>query len=176
MDITDVILNDHDQQRRMFAYLDDIDRSNTDSLDAVWTRLRIALEVHAEAEERLFYPHLLKIGTGAGGEDSAAEEVTDVIKDHNEIRDAIKEAAKHAVGSENWWKAVAKTEEANSDHMAEEEREDLPTSAITPTGSFATRSPLPLPPSRRSTPAASTPKTRIRHATSRTTVDGLTGC
>jgi hypothetical protein len=126
MDITDVILNDHEQQRRMFAYLSDIDRSTTDSLDAVWTRLRIALEVHAEAEERLFYPHLLKIGTGAGGEDSAAEEVTDVIKDHNEIRDAIKEAAKQAVGSENWWKAVAKTEEANSDHMAEEEREDLP--------------------------------------------------
>jgi hemerythrin superfamily protein len=125
MDITDVILNDHEQQRRMFAYLSDIDRSNIDSLDAVWTRLRIALEVHAEAEERLFYPHLLKIGTGAGGEGSAVEEVTDVIKDHNEIRDAIKEAAKHAVGSENWWKAAAKTEEANSDHMAEEEREDL---------------------------------------------------
>jgi hemerythrin superfamily protein len=90
MDITDVILNDHEQQRRMFAYLSDSDRSNTDSLDAVWTRLRIALEVHAEAEERLFYPHLLKIGTGAAGEGSAVEEVTDVIKDHNEIRHALR--------------------------------------------------------------------------------------
>jgi hypothetical protein len=124
MDITELILDDHREQRRMFAFLEDIDQSNTDALGAVWTRLRTALEVHAAAEEELFYPHLLKIGTGAGGE-SVDEEVLDVIKDHNEIRDAIKEAADKAVGSEAWWAAVQKTNKANSDHMAEEEREDL---------------------------------------------------
>jgi hypothetical protein len=125
MDITDLILHDHYEQRRLFAYLDDIDRSNTEALGAVWTRLRILLEVHAEAEEQLFYPHLLKIGTGVGGEGSAVDEVEDVIKDHNDIRDAAEEARAHAVGSDGWWQAVAKTNKANSDHMAEEEREDL---------------------------------------------------
>jgi hypothetical protein len=124
MDITDLILHDHHEQRRLFAYLDDIDRSNTRALDAVWQRLRTLLEVHAEAEEELFYPHLLKIGTGAGGEDVVGE-VKDVIKDHNEIRDAIKEADGHAAGTEGWWTGVAKANEANSDHMGEEEREDL---------------------------------------------------
>ena len=124
MDITDLILDDHHQQRRLFAYLDDIDRSNTEALGAVWTRLRILLEVHAEAEERFFYPHLLKIGTGAGGE-SVDDEVADVIKDHNEIRDAAEEAGKHEVGSAAWWDAVARSNKANGDHMAEEEREDL---------------------------------------------------
>jgi hypothetical protein len=124
MDITDLILHDHHEQRRLFAYLDDIDRSNTQALAAVWQRLRTLLEVHAEAEEELFYPHLLKIGTGAGGEDVVAE-VKDVIKDHNEIRDAIKEADGHAVGTDGWRAAVAKANEANSDHMGEEEREDL---------------------------------------------------
>ena len=63
MDITELILHDHAEQRRLFAYLDDIDRADTRALTAVWARLRILLEVHAEAEEELFYPHLLKIGT-----------------------------------------------------------------------------------------------------------------
>jgi hypothetical protein len=125
MDITELILHDHAEQRRLFAYLEDIERADTGALAAVWERLRILLEVHAEAEEELFYPHLLKIGTGAGGKDDVVDEVEDVIKDHNDIRDAIKEAAGNEVGSEGWWKAVAKTNEANSKHMGEEEREDL---------------------------------------------------
>ena len=125
MDITELLLHDHHDQRRMFAQLDDVDRSNTDALSAIWTRLRTLLEVHAEAEETLFYSHLLKIGTGAGGKDSAASEVFDVIKDHNEIRDAASETGRHEVGSDGWWRAVLTAREANSDHMAQEEREDL---------------------------------------------------
>lgn len=125
MDITELILNDHHEQRRMFAYLDDVGRSNTEALSAIWKRLRIMLELHAEAEETFFYPHLLKIGTGAGGKESAASEVRDVIKDHNDIRDAAEEVARHEVGTDRWREAVVKARVANSDHMAEEEREDL---------------------------------------------------
>lgn len=125
MDITDVILNDHHQQRRLFAYLDDIDRTNTAALGSVWKRLEILLDVHAAAEEKYFYPHLLEIGTGAGGEDTAASETLDVIKDHNEIRDAVAEVGRHEVGSDGWRAAVVAAREANSDHMAEEERQDL---------------------------------------------------
>ncbi len=125
MDITELILHDHHEQRRLFSYLDDIDRSDTEALSAVWTRLKILLDVHAAAEEELFYPHLLKIGTGGGGEDSAASETKDVIKDHNEIRDAAREVDRHEVGTDDWWQAVVEAREANSDHIAEEERQDL---------------------------------------------------
>ncbi len=38
MDITELILNDHHEQRRMFAFLDDIDRGNTEALSAIWSR------------------------------------------------------------------------------------------------------------------------------------------
>jgi Hemerythrin HHE cation binding domain len=124
VDITELILEDHHLQRRLFAQLEDLPRSDTASLGAVWKRLSTALETHAAAEEELFYPVLLKIGTGAGGE-SLEEEVLDVIKDHNQIRDAIREADAQETGSDAWWAAVEKTNRANSDHMAEEEREDL---------------------------------------------------
>lgn len=125
MDITDLILNDHHEQRRLFNYLDDIDQANAAALGAVWGRLKILPDVHAAAEEALFYPQLLKIGTGGGGESSAASETKEVIKDHNQIRDAAGEVGRHDVGTDAWRQAVVNTREANSDHMAEEERQDL---------------------------------------------------
>lgn len=125
MDITELILNQHHEQRRAFALLDDIDPADGQQLAAVWARLEVLLEVHAEAEERFFYPRLLKVGTGGGSAQDAPSEVEDAVKDHNEIRDGIREARKHEAGTKQWWEAVTKTREANSDHMAEEEREDL---------------------------------------------------
>ncbi len=125
MDITDLILEDHHEQRRMFALLDDVDRHDTKTLTEVWTRLRILLEVHAAAEEELFYPRLLDLGTGAGDADSPGEETKDAIGDHNEIRDGIAHAEKHDVGTSGWWDGVTETRAANSDHMGEEERQAL---------------------------------------------------
>lgn len=125
MDITQLILDDHHEQRRLFAILEQIDRTDTNALTAIWTRLAAFLEVHAEAEEELFYPALLRLGKGAGGKDSAEDETQDAIHDHNDIRDAVAAVAGHEVGSESWYGAVAGANEANSDHMGEEEREGL---------------------------------------------------
>ena len=122
MDITELILQDHHEQRRMFAILDEIDRSDHQKLAAVWERLAILLEVHADAEEALFYPRLLDVGHGAGGEKSASSETEDAVHDHNEIRDAVRQVAKHEPGSDPWWEAVVAARKANSNHMAEEER------------------------------------------------------
>jgi hypothetical protein len=124
MDITEVVLTQHHQQRRMFALLDEIDRNDAESLTAVWRRLAVLLEVHAEAEETYFYPRLLELGRGTDSDGPGAE-TEDAIKDHNDIRDAIARAARHAVGSAEWWQAVEAAREANSQHMAEEERDDL---------------------------------------------------
>jgi hypothetical protein len=125
VDITQLILTDHAEFRRLFLAIDDIARDDIAALGAVWTRLRDLLDVHAEAEERFFYPKLLKVGEGGGDADSAAEETEDAIKDHNEIRDTAKQVDQHPVGSEPWFAAIDACNEANSDHMAEEERQGL---------------------------------------------------
>ena len=125
MDITQLILDDHHEQRRLFAILEQVERTNEQALTALWARLSAFLEVHAEAEERHFYPTLLQVGTGAGGRPSADAETEHAIKDHNEIRDAVAKVAPHRVGSDEWLAAVAEANKANSDHMAEEEREGL---------------------------------------------------
>lgn len=120
MDITEQILEDHHRQRQAFARLDDVARSDTESLTLVWEQLADFLEVHAAAEEEVFYPALLEHG------DPDREETKDAIMDHNEIRDAIAEAAEHPAGSDAWWKAVGEARTANTDHMGEEEDEGLP--------------------------------------------------
>jgi hypothetical protein len=125
MDITQLIVDDHAEQRRLFAIIDELKPADNAALKAVWSRLRALLDTHAEAEERFFYPELLKIGTGAADSDSADDETRDAIKDHNEIRDTAAKVDTQEVGSAAWFKAVAAVNKANGDHMAEEERQGL---------------------------------------------------
>ena len=125
MDITDLILGEHHQQRQLFALIDQVDAGNTAALSSLWKRLRGLLDAHAEAEERFFYPQLMKIGTGANDAASVAGESKDAIKDHNEIRDTAAAVDEESVGSDAWFAAVGKCNKANGDHMAEEERQGL---------------------------------------------------
>lgn len=125
MDITQLILAEHAQQRALFAQIDDIDPSETEALASIWNRLKHLLDSHAEAEERFFYPRLLQIGSGGNDADSAAEETEDAIEDHNDIRDTGEAVDTHPVGSPEWFAAVGACNKANSDHMAEEERQGL---------------------------------------------------
>lgn len=125
MDITQLILEEHHEQRRLFLEIDDLTHGDKAALKAVWSRLRGLLDRHAEAEERFFYPELLRIGSGAADSKSAAGETRDAIKDHNEIRDRAREVDEHEVGSPEWLAAVAAANKANGDHMAEEERQGL---------------------------------------------------
>jgi hypothetical protein len=125
VDITQLILDDHHEQRRLFAMLEQISRADTGVLSDVWGRLAAFLELHAAAEEEIFYPELLKVGLAARRASGVEAETLDAIHDHNEIRDAVAEVARHQVGTDGWYEAVAAANLANSDHMAEEEREGL---------------------------------------------------
>ena len=98
MDITQLIADDHIEQRRLFALIDELSPDDTEALKSVWTRLRVLLDTHALAEERFFYPELLKIGRGADHE-SPTEQTRDAIKDHNEIRDTAAEVDRKELGS-----------------------------------------------------------------------------
>ncbi|MCW2622281.1 MAG: hypothetical protein JWL64_1883 [Frankiales bacterium] len=119
MDITELILADHHEQRRAFARLDDVALDDTESLRLLWGDLAHFLEVHAAAEEAVFYPELLRRA------DEDGEETEDAIGDHNDIRKAVREAARQPVGSDAWWAAVWAAREANTEHMGEEEDEGL---------------------------------------------------
>ncbi len=70
--------------------------------------------MHAEAEEKYFYPQLLKLGKGNPDGD-VDEEVEDAVKDHNEFRDAVRATEGKAVGFDEWWTAVWDARKADDD-------------------------------------------------------------
>jgi Hemerythrin HHE cation binding domain len=125
MDITQLILDDHHEQRRRFALLEQMDSASAVALSDVWGRLAVFLEVHAAAEEEIFYPELVKLALAPQPVPRVEPETLDAIYDHNQIRDAIAAVPLHPVGSPDWRDAIAAVNVANGDHMAEEEREGL---------------------------------------------------
>ncbi|WP_375498464.1 hemerythrin domain-containing protein [uncultured Jatrophihabitans sp.] len=114
-EITAMVMNEHDAFRRAFA-----DLEQSDDLAAAWTDLADRLEVHAVAEERLFYPVL------ADEVDDGVRDGKTAVREHNDIRQSVRDVAEHEVGSEPWWDAVGNAQQVNGDHMAEEEREFMP--------------------------------------------------
>ncbi|MCW2524144.1 MAG: cation-binding protein, partial [Frankiales bacterium] len=93
-DITSLILNDHTWFRQQFARLDGLlSQAGASSppavgaLSSVWDPLAARLDVHAIAEEQIFYPQLLRKG------ENPEAETLDAIGDHNEIRDGVHAAA-----------------------------------------------------------------------------------
>jgi len=122
-DITRLILADHEWFREQFAKLDYLQARETprpEDLERVWRPLGDKLDVHAYAEESIFYPQLLK-----RGEDDPEGETLDAIGDHNDIRDGVRDANDAETGSDEWWAAVGRARKANDEHMGEEEREGL---------------------------------------------------
>ncbi|WP_324276699.1 hemerythrin domain-containing protein [Blastococcus brunescens] len=115
-EITALVLAEHEVFRREFTALDDLP---VEDLAAAWEALHAKLEVHAVAEEQLFYPLLAQ---EADGEQETAEGV----HDHNEIRHAAAAVGEQQVGSDGWWEAVRNARQINADHMAEEETDFFP--------------------------------------------------
>jgi hypothetical protein len=121
-DITTLILEDHAWFRWQFHALDALqaaDAVDAEAVRALWEPLSARLDLHAIAEEKIFYPQLLAVG-----EDPEAETL-DAIGDHNDIRDGLHDANRHPVASDDWWTAVMAAREANDEHMGEEEHEGL---------------------------------------------------
>jgi hypothetical protein len=118
LDITALIMDDHEWFRRQFARLDDA--NDDEELAAIWEPLATRLDTHAQAEETVFYPALLKRG------DDAKEETDDAIRDHNKIKDAVADARRHQVGTDEWFEAVGRARTENTEHLGEEEDEGLP--------------------------------------------------
>ena len=123
-DITDLILAHHEWFREQFARLDD-----AEAADAVATRTRCArcgtrcatkLDLHAIAEEEIFYPQLLRRGA-----EDPEEATLDAIGDHNDIRDGVHAAEAPRSARPSGGRPSREAREANDEHMAEEEREGI---------------------------------------------------
>ncbi len=117
-DIDRLILSEHDAFRRAFTEIEQL--TDTAELTTRWQQLADQLEVHASAEEAIFYPALLH------EVDDAEDDTEHAVKDHNEIRETTQAVAGHEVGTDSWWEAFRTAREATAEHLEEEEHDVLP--------------------------------------------------
>jgi hypothetical protein len=123
-DVIQLILDDH---RRICALLDalpDLIRDRgagaaTGSPDGIWRQLRGLLDLHTEAEEEICFLDLFGPGP------HAADQMQEAIADHDDIREAIREADLQPAGSAAWWRAVTAARRAAGRHIVREELQSL---------------------------------------------------
>ncbi len=129
-DIIELITADHRRIGRLRDALHDAARLGGDSgsgwiLAHVWQRLSDLLEAHTQAEEEICY--LPMFGPGP----QAAERMREAVSDHDDLREAIREACLQPVGSALWWGAVRVALAASGEHIDREERELLACCGLT---------------------------------------------
>lgn len=117
-DLDTLILSEHEAFRRAFTEIDAL--TDVGQLTQRWGDLAAQLEVHASAEEAIFYPELLHEVDDSEGDAKHA------VGDHNDIREAVRACEQHEVGSDDWRTAFDNAREVTGDHLGEEERDVLP--------------------------------------------------
>ena len=109
----------------MFAMLEEWPRDDHEGSPPIWTRLEILLETHAEAEEKYFYPELLRSAPVARTPSPSTRRSRTPSRTTTTSASRCARSGAAAPGRTTWWTAVIDANVHNSDHMGEEERQDL---------------------------------------------------
>jgi hemerythrin-like domain-containing protein len=119
VDITDLIMIDHQRQRSFFVLLDVTDREDTRALAAIWRTLAISLEVHAQIEEEIFYP-----AVKAALKDKVL--VPEAAVEHASVKDLIAQLDDVQPDGETYDAKVKVLSEYVKHHVKEEQNEMFP--------------------------------------------------
>lgn len=122
-DIADLIMADHRRIRRLRDAVYDAGRSAGHSglewmPGHVWQRFTGLLVAHFEAEEGVCYRTV--VAPGADGRQAAGPQ-REAIADHDDIREAVREASQLRPGSAPWWRTVTAVLSASTEHLDREE-------------------------------------------------------
>ena len=113
MDIFSLIHQDHQEVASLFKQWRDAQGSRTQCTQ-LFTQLKEALELHAHAEEQVFYPALQE-------NDMTQEMVQEAIEDHQLLAEILDELATTPKGSAAWHEKLQILEEHVQEHVEEEE-------------------------------------------------------
>ena len=113
MDIYSLVKQDHEEVAGLFRRLKAAEGFSETS-EQLFAQLREALELHAHAEERVWYPALRE----AEGTQELVEEALD---DHALIQELLDELAVSRLDDEAWHEQLEVLAEQVEDHIEEEE-------------------------------------------------------
>lgn len=122
-DVIQLIQADHQRICTLLDALEDLRRYRAAgvmvSLARTWAQLRGLLDLHTEAEEEICF--IIPFGPGA----EAATQMREAIADHEDIREAVREADLQPLGSAAWWRPVTAIRPLASLHIVCQEQGPL---------------------------------------------------
>ena len=114
-----LLKRDHKIIKELFSDYEKLGENDLDEKDRLWSEINEELTIHAEIEERLFYPAVRDVRT-----DEAEDLVNEAIEEHHVVRTILEELSNADVGSEVF-DAKMKVLRGNFVRHAEEEEKHI---------------------------------------------------
>jgi hypothetical protein len=117
MDVYKLLHEDHVKVGSIFHELEDTTERAVKTREHLFTTLKMELTIHAEAEEKFFYPRL--------EDPEETREITlEAIEEHKVVKTLLAELDEAPKGTEEW-AAKLKVLQENVEHHVEEEEKEL---------------------------------------------------
>jgi hemerythrin superfamily protein len=117
MDVFKLLKEDHQKVKSIFHELEDTTERALKTREHLFTNLKMELTLHAEAEEKFFYPKLVD-------PKPSHELALEAIEEHKVVKTLLAELDTDAKNTEEW-AAKLKVLQENVEHHVEEEEGQL---------------------------------------------------
>jgi hemerythrin superfamily protein len=118
MDLFQLIRHDHQKAKRLFERLAET-AGGTQSRPRLFAELKHELELHAEVEEKYFYPAL-------HGHDEAKDLIQEALEEHGDVKEALVALDHGDNESDGWADRLEELREDVEHHVEEEENKIFP--------------------------------------------------
>jgi len=113
-----LLKQDHQTVKGLFAEYAKLGDGDVEEKDRLWQQINEELTIHAEIEERLFYPAVRDVNT-----DEAEDLVNEAIEEHRVVKTLLEEMSGIDAGAETFAAKMKVLRENVEHHIEEEEKE-----------------------------------------------------
>jgi len=114
-----MLQRDHKIVKELFSQYEKLGDDDLDEKDRLWRQINEELTIHAEIEERLFYPAVRDVRT-----DEAEDLINEAVEEHRIVKTLLEEMSNAEVG-DDVFDAKMKVLRENVLHHAEEEEKEI---------------------------------------------------
>jgi hemerythrin superfamily protein len=114
MDIYQVLKEEHQKAKQLFAEIKRSSGKSDDSRENLFTQLRDALEAHSEAEEEVFYAPIKN-------DDGTKEKIEHAQKEHQKVTKTLQELDGMNKQDNQWLHKITQLKDDVQHHIQEEE-------------------------------------------------------
>jgi len=113
-----LLKRDHKIVKELFSEYEKLGEGDLDEKDRLWRQINEELTIHAEIEERLFYPAVRDVRT-----DEAEDLVNEAIEEHRVVKTLLEEMSNAEVGDDVFDAKMKVLRDTVLHHAEEEEKE-----------------------------------------------------